>query len=193
MSQYHIQNPGERGLLELAAAELVRNPRASTAAIARACGIGRATLNRKFTSRRALLEAIALDALGQVDEIAAAHANATTASEYLAAMLEPLVLLGDRFRVLDQDPDLNALPEIRERLEEHRRFTIDLARRLKAVNTIVTTPAGLAVPDAFFAAALDGLLFSAWVGIADGHIAVRDAPGLIHRVLFQGLQSPRPS
>lgn len=188
MSQYHIQNPGERGLLELAAAELARNPRASTAAIARACGIGRATLNRKFTSRRALLEAIALDALGQVDEIAAAHANATTASEYLAAMLEPLVLLGDRFRVLDQDPDLNALPEIRERLEEHRRFTIDLARRLKAESALDP-----AVPDAFFAAALDGLLFSAWVGIADGHIAVRDAPGLIHRVLFQGLQSPRPS
>ncbi|MCR9144578.1 MAG: TetR/AcrR family transcriptional regulator [bacterium] len=175
----------ERDLLGQAAAELARNPRASTETLARACGISRATLNRKFASRRALLEAIARDALDRVDEIAAETPETESAADYLRAILESLIVLGDRFRVMDQDPDIERLPEIQKRLEKQRSESTELARALKAEGDLDP-----AVPDAFFTAALDGLLFSAWAAIADGSLALRDAPALIHRTLLRGLQPP---
>jgi AcrR family transcriptional regulator len=173
-------------ILVQAAAELARNPRASMDSIARACGIGRATLNRRFSSREDLMKAIALDAMRSLDWIVEEASGAASAAELLEEILPALIDLGDRFRVLDQAPELMDLPEIKEALGRQKQETIELARALKQEGALHP-----AVPDAFFAAALDGLLFSTWMAVAEGTVARLDAPRLVYRTLFQGLSTGR--
>lgn len=172
----------DRKLLESAATALAQNPRASMSAIAQACGIGRATLNRRFSSRQDLMRAIAMDAMNHLDEITKEASVESSAQAFLRRILPSLISLGDRFRVLDQDPELLEVSEIQQALERQRKESIALSRSLKEENALDHS-----VPDAFFAAALDGLLFSTWTAIADGHLAPNDAPNLIFRTLFTGL------
>lgn len=173
---------GDRRLLGSAAAAMAQNPRASMDSIARACGIGRATLNRRYSSRQDLMRAIALDTLDVLDEITEEMPDDSSAMDYLNRILPSLISLGDRFRVLDQDPALLEIPEIRQALERQRQESLELSRNLKEEGAL-----DVSVPDAYFAAALDGLLFSSWSGIADGFLASNDAPDLIFRTLFAGL------
>lgn len=180
--------PSEEGhLLHAAAAELARNPRASMSSIAEACGIGRATLNRRYSSRLDLMRAIALDALESLDRASQEAESESSAVGFLRRILPALISMGDRFRVLDQDPSLLEIPEIRDALVRQKQESMELARALKQENSLDRE-----VPDAFFAAALDGLLFSTWTAIADGALAPRDSPDLLFRTLFFGLGPGSP-
>lgn len=175
-------------LLESAAAELARNPRATMADLARACGAGRATLHRRYGERSALLRSIALHAIAGADAAAARAEEAapSDAAAFLQLLIQGIMPLGDRFRVMDQDPDLRDDPEIRAALERQNRQLRELAGELKAAGLIDPS-----TPDAWFASAFDGLLFSAWLAVGAGDVAPKDAPQLFYRTLLEGL-GPRP-
>lgn len=95
-------------LLEAATAVLGHDPAATMADVARAAGVGRATLYRRYATRDALLQAIRVRALTECRQALGEVAQGDlTASDELAAALRALFAVVDRYRVLAAAPRLD--------------------------------------------------------------------------------------
>ena len=173
-------------LLDAAAATLAENPSASLGEIAKRAGVGRATLHRHFASRETLIAALTREALTRIDAVAkAAAAPAESASEVLWLILEAIVPLGDRYHFLTRQAEADGDPEVADLTARQAAETAELIQALKAEGAIAPE-----VPTGWAVAALDSLIYAAWSAVEDGSVAPRDAPGLVHRTLLQGLGPP---
>jgi AcrR family transcriptional regulator len=169
-------------LIDSTARVLSGEPSASLARLARAAGVGRATLHRHFASREALLRAAAHDGLRRLDAaLAALDPKRRPAAAGLEALVDTLVPHGQRLHFLLVTPELRGDARLR-RLEA--RIDARLAQHFEAF-----TQAGLLradVPQAWLFAALEALLYAAWSAVARGELAAREAPGLLHETLLRG-------
>ena len=175
--------PSRTAIVEAGITALADNAEASLSAIADAAGVSRATLHRYFPDRQALTDTISLQAIQETD--AAVHAidwEGMTSQEYLLAVFEVVIPLGDRYHVLSRAPLDAASDAVREAY----------ARQLRGVDTMVRWMAreGLLaskVPVAWAVLVIDALIYAAWTAVRDGTVAPRDAAALACRTCLRGL------
>jgi AcrR family transcriptional regulator len=170
-------------LLRAAAATWAADPSAPLDAVARAAGVGRATLHRHFASRADLMRAVALDGIAALaHSLEAAELAARTPEQALSTLIDVLVPFGDRLHFLLVTGDLigDADVEAAEaQVDAPIRWVLDRA----AAGGVLRAD----VPSAWRFRALEALLYAAWTGVADGEIARLDAPGLVCDAYWRGL------
>jgi AcrR family transcriptional regulator len=122
-----IRNPARRdhiaaGILDVAATVLAeRGDTASMTDIAKAAGVGRATLYRYFPNRDALVQALVDAALADLaSKIADANLDEVPVEEALARLTRAVMTVAARYRVLGAIEKRIAAPERRPILTELR-------------------------------------------------------------------------
>ncbi|MEM1180619.1 MAG: TetR/AcrR family transcriptional regulator [Acidobacteriota bacterium] len=182
------RHSSRQSLVDAAIRILASQPGASLDEIARAAGVGRATLYRHFGSRDGLVRELALASIAETDEAVSRVPRDTSAVEQLRGVLEAVVPLGDRFHFLSQEnqvmQDADIAPQVERQLEG-----------LSSLIASVKAEGGLApdVPDAWVVAAIDSLIYAAWSSVHGGWVARREAPKLVFRTIMRGLGSSADS
>lgn len=166
-------------LLQTATSVLLKDPTASLGDVAKAAGVGRTTLHKRFPTRSSLIHAIAGEALDLVDEaISSVALDADDAIEQLIAKLVPL---GPRIQFLLRFPNLQDDERLSVRLTSMDQPVIDLISRLQGTRLRADLPAW------WITQMLYAGIYSAWEGIAAGRLAPLDAPGLVRTTFYQGV------
>jgi AcrR family transcriptional regulator len=171
-----------RRILDAAGAHLVRHPRASLSEIAEAIGCGRTTLHRRYPTRSDLIAALALDAIGRLDEaFDAAEPNRGTAREALGRVLNAFVPLAEEFQLLSANDiwDVQELSQAWERLSLRMAAIIDRGKREGELRP--------EVPTALIVDAIAGMVWAVGDGVTMGRIAGRSAPSDLLGLLLDGI------
>lgn len=153
-------------------------------AIARAAGVGRATLFRHFSSKAELMTAIKISAGEQLHAaVAPVFASSMPAREKLLRIVTRLIPMGDSLQVSaylvqpvsKEEPGV--LETYRLCMEKCRQLCLDL----KAEGAVLPE-----VPAAWLVASMDSLIFKAWEMVASGDIAPKQAPWLVLNTFLAG-------
>ena len=170
-----------QALLDAAIDTLARNPGASLSEIATRAGVGRASLHRHFASRADLIAAASRQCMDEIDAATAeALADARTARERLARMLEAVVPLGDRYHFLMSETVDDA--GVRTRYAEELDWLASLVDDLKGEGVIAAD-----VPSGWAVVHIDAQIWVAWSEVAAGNLAPAHAADLALRTLLEGL------
>ncbi|MBH1933798.1 TetR/AcrR family transcriptional regulator [Streptomyces sp. AV19] len=164
-----------RRILDVALAELLREPEASMDRIARAAGVVRRTVYGHFPSREALVAALVDDAAASVAAARAAALRAVTdpadPAEELARATLATWEIADRYRLLVSMARRSVTVEgILRRLEPVRRETEELLQRGLDAGRF-TSP----LPAAALAYANEQVLFGLMQAVNDGVLAPEEA------------------
>jgi AcrR family transcriptional regulator len=172
----------DRALLETATRVLVASPAASLADVATAAGVSRTTLHARYPTRRALLVALAHEAM---DLVEAAYREARLdegdVPGALRRVIELTVPLAPRLEFLLRERSLDDVPELTARYVALDRPLLDLVERGRQRGELRTD-----LPSWWLVASLTGTVYAAWEAIADGRLAPRDAPGLVLTSVLHG-------
>ncbi|MEU9172688.1 TetR/AcrR family transcriptional regulator [Streptomyces sp. NPDC048420] len=161
-----------RRILDVALAELLRDPDASMDQIARAAGVVRRTVYGHFPSREALISTL-VD--GAVEAVAAAHAAGREGAEDLAQAVAGSVLsvweVADRYRILVALAQRSVTMQgIRERLAPVREACTELLQRGLDEGVFVSP-----LPAPALAYVHEQMLFAVMEAVNDGHLAPEEA------------------
>jgi AcrR family transcriptional regulator len=168
-------------LLQTATSVLLKDPTASLGDVARAAGVGRTTLHKRFPTRAALVRAVANDALDLIDSVACqVDFDRDDAIEDLVTRL---VALGPRVEFLLRFPGLERDEELRARIEAMDLPVLDLITRLQGTTLRRDLPAWWILQTLYAG------LFNAWEAISDGRLAPLDAPRFVLTTVFEGVAS----
>ncbi|MEM8616850.1 MAG: helix-turn-helix domain-containing protein [Pseudomonadota bacterium] len=177
-----LRPPTRTAIIEAAFEIFSRDPSASLSEVSERAGVGRATLHRHFPSRDALVRALALIAIEEMD--AAADAATAGAPNYTTAfqrMLSALIPLGSRHGFLALEP-IEGDPEIADAFARQQRETSELIDACKAEGLFELT-----VPTDWISQVFDHLLYAAWESIKAGETTPKQASDLAWRTLTRGL------
>ncbi|MCG8688152.1 MAG: TetR/AcrR family transcriptional regulator [Desulfobacterales bacterium] len=168
---------------------IAQNANAGLDEIARAAGVGRATLYRHFKSREALLTELKLSAGNQLQAAVGPVFNASlSAREKLERIVRLLVPMGASLNVTayfcnpikkEQDPGVMASYETH--MGQIRQLCLDL----KQEKTLATD-----TPLVWLVASLTSLVFTAWEKVESGDIAPKQAPWLVLGTFLNGHGTP---
>jgi AcrR family transcriptional regulator len=161
-----------RRILDVALAELLRDPDASMERIARAAGVVRRTVYGHFPSREALIGAL-VD--GAVEEVATAHAAGREGTEDLALAVAGSVLalweVADRYRLLVELARRGDTAQgVRERLAPVRAARTELLRRGLDEGVFVSP-----LPAPALAHVHERMMFAVMEAVHDGLLDAREA------------------
>ncbi|MDH6452984.1 MULTISPECIES: TetR/AcrR family transcriptional regulator [unclassified Streptomyces] len=161
-----------RRILDVALAELLRDPDASMERIARAAGVVRRTVYGHFPSREALIGAL-VD--GAVEEVATAHAAGREGTEDLALAVAGSVLalweVADRYRLLVELARRGDIGQgVRERLAPVRAARTELLRRGLDEGVFVSP-----LPAPALAHVHERMMFAVMEAVHDGLLDAREA------------------
>ncbi|MFF1296086.1 MULTISPECIES: TetR/AcrR family transcriptional regulator [unclassified Streptomyces] len=161
-----------RRILDVALAELLRDPDASMDQIARAAGVVRRTVYGHFPSREALVSTLvdgAVEAVAAADE--AGRGDVEDPAESLAASILAVWEVADRYRILVALAQRSVTMQgIRERLAPVREASEDLLRRgLEA--GVFASP----LPVPALAYVHEQLVFAVMEAVNDGLLAPEEA------------------
>ncbi|GAB2821463.1 TetR/AcrR family transcriptional regulator [Lentzea nigeriaca] len=166
-------------LLDTATSVLLKDPTASLGDVAKAAGVGRTTLHKRFPTRADLIHALATEALDLVGEaISSVDLDTDDAIEQL---VEKLVPLGPRIEFLLRFPNLRDDERLSVRLTTLDQPVIDLISRLQGTRLRADLPAW------WITQILYAGVYSAWEGIAAGRLAPLDAPRLVLTTFYLGV------
>lgn len=169
-------------IIQGALTELASNPAASLDEIAEAAGVGRATLYRHFESRPVLMRALLLSSSEKMDAVTDPILQGNRpALERLDRLVKAIIPLGASLKIAVFDPFCKFLPEYGVKLEEINEKMRQFAREMKSEGVVAPE-----IPDAWVAASLEKLLFTAWEKIQSGDIATNDAADLVLRTFLNG-------
>ncbi len=160
----------EAAIMEAGIRTFVSNPSAGMSEIALASGVGRTTLYRHYPSREALIQAIALQCLDEIDA-ALAPLYESDDSSAIATTLAVLIPIADRFRflsVLWADAERN--PRVVERMEESRRDTRALMDYAKTRGEVASD-----LPSEWLAEFFEMTLYAAWSLVEQETLTSEDA------------------
>ncbi|NGY57645.1 TetR/AcrR family transcriptional regulator [Lentzea sp. NEAU-D13] len=166
-------------LLHTATSVLLKDPTASLGDVARAAGVGRTTLHKRFPTRTALVRAVANDALDLIDSVSS-HVDFSR-DDAIEDLITRLVALGPRVEFLLRFPGLERDDEIRRRIEEMDRPVLDLITRLQGSRLRADLPAWWILHTLYAG------LFNAWEAINCGRLAPLDAPRFVLTTVFEGV------
>ncbi len=175
-------------ILDQAARVLADDNSAGMAAIARASGVGRATLYRHFPTRERLIEAIRERALAETRRaITGSRLDEDSFTQALGRLTAALLEIGDRYRVL--------VDEARTRPDNPRQPPgEDLAAPLYALVQRGQESGELSpeVSPQWALAVMGSILVTGIQMVSEGAITRDQAPALVTRTLLSGLR-PGPS
>lgn len=175
--------PSRSAIVDAAIATLAGNPDATTATIANAAGVSRATLHRHFPGRQALIDEISLLAIRETDAAVSAidHTNMNSA-DYLLAVFEAVVPLGDRYHFLTVTAPGAAGEDVRAAYASQMRDVEEMVLWMAGDGTLAPD-----VPVDWAVAVIDSLIYTAWTAVRDGAVAPRQAATLACRTFLSGL------
>ncbi|MFF7374639.1 TetR/AcrR family transcriptional regulator [Streptomyces massasporeus] len=161
-----------RRILDIALAELLRDPDASMDQIARAAGVVRRTVYGHFPSREALISTLVDEA---VEALSAAHAagreDVRDPAEAVARSVLAVWAIADRYRLLVALAQRTVTMQgIRERLAPVRRESIGLLQR-GLDEDVFSSP----LPAPALAYVHEQMLFAVMEAVNDGLLAAREA------------------
>ncbi|MGW7049168.1 TetR/AcrR family transcriptional regulator [Streptomyces avermitilis] len=161
-----------RRILDVALAELLRDPDASMDQIARAAGVVRRTVYGHFPSREALISTL-VD--GAVEAVAAAHAagreSVADPAESLARSTLAVWEIADRYRILVALAQRSVTVQgIRDRLTPVRQACVELLRR-GLEQGVFESP----LPAPALAYVHEQMLFALMEAVNDGLLAAEEA------------------
>ncbi|MEM8695011.1 MAG: TetR/AcrR family transcriptional regulator [Pseudomonadota bacterium] len=169
-------------IVEAAFDVLRQDPSAPLSTVADRAGVGRATLHRYFPSREALIHALALTAIDEMDQAAeAACEGVQSYEEAFRNMLAALIPLGDRHGFLATEP-VESDPAIAAEFERQMNETRELIDEAKQDGLFDP-----AVPTDWIAQAFDHLLYAGWESVKAGDITHKQAADLAWRTLAHGI------
>ena len=171
-------------MLKAAAAVLAKNPNAPYGELAKAIGVGRATLYRHFSKREDLIRELGLYSLRQIDkEMEAIDFKNLKPLEILYAVLEVLIPMGEQFHFLSREFSLAEDKEIARIYQRQMEELEQLIQFAKQAGDIAQD-----MPETWIARVIDSLIYTAWAAVEDGDLARSDAVGLVYRTLTAGFR-----
>lgn len=173
---------GQDKLFHDVAAALVTNPSASTAEIARAAGVSRATLHRAFGDRGSLVESTYGWLLDRCDLVfEQADIDSGEIKSALDRLIEDCYPLAQSYWLLTATPSLEQAESVGQRLKEQDdRLEGFFARGQRE---------GIFRPDLpprWMSYSFGGQVMSAWFLVEDGFAGEREVPRLIREATFGG-------
>lgn len=182
-----VRPSARAAIIDAAILVLAGNPGATTSEIALTAGVGRATLHRHFRTREDLIQAIQTQSIEETNAAVLATDDVSLpAHERLLRLFKAVIPLGDRFHFLRHQP--SASEQVTEQYERELRWTNNLVKQLKEEHVISGD-----VPVRWAVAQIDQLIWTAWKEVAEGRLAMADAPELAVRTLTEGLGTRRSS
>ncbi len=167
-------------LLDVAAEALVADPAASLADVAAAAGIGRTTLHKHYATRDDLMRAVAHRAIdlwsAAIDDVAVG------ADGGLRSLVEAMIPIGPQLAFLWRSPIFDHVPEIVERWVAVEARCKDIVVRARATGVIAPD-----VPEWWLLQSLYSIVYVASESIRSGHLAPREATGLVLNTYLRGL------
>lgn len=178
-----------QAILDAAAHALVRSRDASVMDVATIAGTSRSTVHRYFRERAELVDAVVLDSVRVIgDATARARLDQGDAIDGLRRLLAEYLDVGDRIRVLLDDPSLAATyPTVDEMLRAEGPV-IGVIERGQAEGSLDG-----AVPAAWIERVLWALLYTACEAVDDGTLSRLDALTTTLRSLEHGIRAHRPA
>ncbi|MFD4643957.1 TetR/AcrR family transcriptional regulator [Lentzea sp. NPDC058436] len=167
-------------LLQTATSVLLKDPTASLGDVARAAGVGRTTLHKRYPTRTDLVRAVASEALDLIHSVA--REVDFESDDALEDLMRRLVPLGPRVEFLLRFPGLERDEEVAGRIREMDRPVLDVITRLQGTRLRRDLPAWWILQTAYAG------LFIAWEAISDGRLAPLDAPRFVLTTVFEGVQ-----
>jgi len=159
---------------------LSQNPGATMADIAKAAGVGRATLHRHFASRDKLIVALCRAAMLELDTaVEVATKDAQSYTEGLRRSLDAMIPLAHRMTFLgfmtSDDPEL---------AEDYRRSDDEMRAAIEQAKVEGTFDPH--VPTAWILAAYEGLVQTAWEMVLAEQATPNQAADFVWRMLTKG-------
>ena len=172
----------QEAVLDAAIRVLLANNGASLNEIAAAAGIGRTTLHRYFTNREELLQALNEMAILDAERaIAESRLEEGPVVEAIERVVQGLLPIGHRFQFLLREGDIQMSKDMEARWTHLEDLFDQLMRRGQQEEVLRRD-----LPARWLNDSLTALIFVAWEGIHNGHIAPRDAPRLIMTTFLAG-------
>jgi AcrR family transcriptional regulator len=173
-------------IVDGATVALAASPDASMSEIAEASGLARATLYRHFATREELLREIYRSGLDSAAEaIEAAEPNRGSAPEALRRVIDTLMVVGDRYRVITEQrleyPDL--LPHAEAAFVPFG----ELVERGQREGTIRDD-----LPPRWLTAAILVLVGEAIRAVGRGDLAAKGAAGVVAATALESIQRTQP-
>ncbi len=153
--------------------------------VARAAGVGRATLYRYYETREALVEALAADAIEQMRaRLSDAGLERVSVEEAVERIVRAILTAGDRYAVL-----------VRERYKPDRSEVGELGAPIRAVFVRGIESGVLRddLPPELLVELFGGLLGSAVELIAERRIGLEDAASAVSELFLRGAAAPGPA
>ena len=177
------RQPSRVAIIDAAIGVLAGNPDASLATIAEAAGVGRATLYRHFPGRSDLIDAITRQAIEETDAaVRTIRWENTTSSEFLLAVFEAMVPLGDRYHFLMVMAPAAAGSDVGEAYARQLREVEEMMSWMRRDGALAPD-----VPIDWAVLIVDSLIYAAWTAVRDGSVAPRHAASLACRTFLSGL------
>ncbi|MEM9256314.1 MAG: TetR/AcrR family transcriptional regulator [Pseudomonadota bacterium] len=179
-----IKPTAKDSLLEAGFATLGTNPGASLADVARAAGVGRATLHRYFSSREQLFNELTRTAISEMDAaVEAACRDSATAFDALRDCLNALIPLGDRYGFLMQD-SVRLDPDIQH----------DFARQQEEIHqwieaAVLEGRLSQNLPAHWIVRSYEYAIYAAWEAIRAQDLTPAQASALAWQTLVSGVGS----
>jgi AcrR family transcriptional regulator len=176
----------DKRIIERAAAVLAEGHGRTMQEIAEKSGIGRTTLYRRFRTREDLLRAILEEAIAEATlGVAAARPEEGDPREAMRRVIEELLKIGDKYRVLFQEK--SAHTEHVDSKEQFVETLRELVRRAQREDAVDPT-----LPVDWVMGAMGAMVATANRLIASGDIARNHAADLVLRTLLDGVAQPAP-
>ena len=176
-------NASRTAILDAAFAVYTEKPTATLADVARAAGVGRATLHRHFSGRQDLLVAMAEVALSELETaVDAAVAEAPSYTDALRLAVDAMIPLATRQLFLAKEP-LDREPVLQATLLAQQAEMRAAIEGAKTEGTFAPE-----IPSDWIAQVFDSLIFAAWTSVSRGDATPRQAARLVWHSLIQGLK-----
>ena len=173
----------KQAILDKSIPHLAQYPGASMQELAKAIGIGRATLYRHFENRDALLQAIAINALEETTAaVNAALDRSQPAMAQLHTAITAMIPFADKFSFLTTHSSSLSDTRSEQLYAAQLNFVSDLINQAKQQGDIAAD-----VPTAWVVASIDMLIYAAWQTVEQGDVARNEAANLVMRTLTSGL------
>lgn len=173
-----------RAILDAAARALVRSRDASIAEIAAIAGTSRSTVHRYFRERSDLVSAVVIDSVQVItDATARARLHEGDPLDGLRRLLAEYLDVGDRIRVLLDDPSLSATYPAVDDLLRAEGPVVGAIERGQADGSLDS-----GVPAAWIERVLWALLYTACEAVDDGMLSRHEALSTALRSLEHGIR-----
>lgn len=178
-------NASQIAIINAAFTVYATRPTATLADIARAAGVGRATLHRHFSGRDDLIRAMSRVALAELeDAVDTAVADAATYTDALRLAIDAMIPLAARQLFLANE-SLSSDPDLQAAFDQQR---LEMTAAVDGAKTEGSFAAD--IPSDWIVRVFDNLIHAAWTSVAEGDATPRQAAALVWRTLTTGLKEP---